>query len=236
MTGTKLLGGIYSQYDYFIVTKLIDIVSWSVFIHISINKYIKKHKSSITSRVSIHCFQKKKNLVKVKSYYSLNVKLNVILVGFLVVLILLFINELLFSLYGDKWSSSIIYIKILSIAFLIGSTVHSNTILLRSIGLPGKELKIQLLKILIFLPLIYFSTFYYGLIGTSISILIYIVITVIIALYIFKSLLKYTINDYIMMLLNPFSNNIFLLHSLYLVQVTNILLVNIIFIQYCILV
>ena len=84
VTGTKLLGGIYSQYDYFIVTKLIDIASLGLYsFAFQLTSILRNTISSITSRVFYPLFSKsKKNLTKVKSYYSLNVKLNVILVDF----------------------------------------------------------------------------------------------------------------------------------------------------------
>ena len=89
-------------------------------------------------------------------------------------------------------------IKILSLASLIQVLVSSNTSLIRSLGLPKLEFKIQSFKVfIIFIPTITILTYYYGVTGTSIAVLSNSVFSVFIALYFLNRLINYSIINFL---------------------------------------
>src|SRR5690606_9240909 len=120
-----------------------------------------------------------------KKHYLNVVKYNSIVVFPIMLFFIAFADTVIIPVFGDKWFEAIVPLKILSVAVMVHMMVNSNTALIRGLGKPGLEMKLQVLKAVIFLPLIYMGIKYYGLSGAAGAILLNKIIAVIIAQYTF---------------------------------------------------
>jgi O-antigen/teichoic acid export membrane protein len=74
--------------------------------------------------------------------------------------------------------------------------VNSNTALIRGVGKPALELKIQFFKaIFLYFPSIFIGTYFYGIIGAAYAIVFNKAVSVVIAQYFLKKLFNITIKD-----------------------------------------
>ncbi len=73
---------------------------------------------------------------------------------------------------------------------MVHMLVNSNTALIRGMGRPGLELKLQLFKAVIFVPMLVAGIVYYGIIGAAWAILINKAVAFLVAQYSFNYLLK----------------------------------------------
>lgn len=200
-TGSKIVNAFYSQFDYFIVGKILNETILGLYsFSFQLTSILKNSFISITAKVLYPVYSKFQNdITKVKKYYSYSVKCNLIILGYLILFLILFSEELLVMFYGNKWLESVQIIKILSLASLIQVLVSSNTSLIRSLGYPKLEFKIQSFKVfVIFIPTITFLTYYYGVMGTSVAVLSNSVFSVFIALYFLNRLINYSLINFLL--------------------------------------
>jgi O-antigen/teichoic acid export membrane protein len=96
--------------------------------------------------------------------------------------------------FGSKWHETVVPLQILSFSVMLHILVSGNTALLRGLGLPGLEMKQQVLKAVIFLPSLAIGIYYGGIIGAAWAILLNKLIGVLIAQYTFTYLIPIKIS------------------------------------------
>ncbi|MFZ2498681.1 lipopolysaccharide biosynthesis protein [Methanosarcina sp.] len=116
---------------------------------------------------------------------------------------------------GDKWTSAVIPIQILSIFGLSKSIAASNGSLRNSLGRPDIEVKLTLLQIMIFLIIFYPLTIYKGIIGMCIAVLVSALITHISSFIINQQLFDIKIIDVVKAIYIYFLNALLMLLILY---------------------
>lgn len=76
-------------------------------------------------------------------------------------------------LFGQKWIDSLIVIKLISVSVIIQILTNSFSTIMRANNKSFVEFKLQVIKVFIFyLPIIFVGTYYYGLIGCSIAVIV----------------------------------------------------------------
>lgn len=172
-TLSELINRLSSNGDYFIVGKLLGkielgLYSFAFILTDSIRVQIKM----IIDTVMYPVFSKlqgdkkqQENLLSKTIFY--NCITTAPIMG------LLFLNpELITIVFGDKWIDSLLVIKIIALAAIVQILTNSFPTLMRANGLARIEFNYQLIKVFIlFLPLVFLGTYYYGIIGCSLSIL-----------------------------------------------------------------
>jgi teichuronic acid exporter len=82
-------------------------------------------------------------------------------------------TELITYIFGEKWVGSLIVIKIIAISVVIQIVTNSFSTIMRANDKSYLEFKLQALKVFVFyLPLIFIGTYYYGLVGCSIAVVL----------------------------------------------------------------
>jgi len=173
-TLSELINRLSSNGDYFIVGKLLGkielgLYSFAFILTDSIRVQIKM----IIDTVMYPVFSKlqgdkkqQENLLSKTIFYNC-------IIACPIMGLLFFNSQLITIVFGDKWIESLLVIKIISLYVIVQVVSSSFPTLMRANGLAKIEFNYQLVKVFIlFLPLIFIGTFYFGIIGCSISILI----------------------------------------------------------------
>jgi len=82
-------------------------------------------------------------------------------------------TEWITYIFGEKWSGSLVVVKIIAVSVVIQIITNSFSTIMRANDKSYVEFKLQTVKVFVFyLPLIFLGTYYYGLIGCSIAVVI----------------------------------------------------------------
>ena len=197
-TGTQLTNSVTSQIDYLLIGKLVDKNHLGIYaFSFQITSIIRSAVVGIISKVMYPVYAKIRDDKKaLRNYYGQIVKFNTLIVSSIMILFFLYTEPIIQMFYGTKWNESIDIIKILSISSIITVMAGSNTSLIRALGYPSLEFKIQLLKtIFLYIPSILIGTYFYGIVGTAWSIFFNGIVSVIIAMYFMNKLIGFNYYD-----------------------------------------
>lgn len=199
-TGTNLVNNTVSKIDYLLIGKLLSASSLGIYtLAFILTDTLRSQIMAIMNKVMYPVYGQLQNEhEKIKEYYLNVVKYNSIIIYPVMGFLIIFGEEFIINFFGEKWEEAILPLQILSLSVIFHMMVNSNTALIRGLGRPGLELKIQLSKaIFLYLPSIFIGTYYFNLIGASIAILINKLISVFIAQYFLKKLLAITFQNLI---------------------------------------
>lgn len=195
-TGTNVINYFINNVDYLLIGKVLSAQALGAYTFAFVLTDTFRGKlMSVINNVMYPLYGKKQGDPEaLKKYYLKVVSYNSIIVYPIMVLLLTLAEPIILNIFGDKWHDSIIPLKILSVSVMIHMLVNSNTALIRGLGKPGLEMKLQLFKAFIFIPTLVFGIYTNGIIGASWAILINKVIAVIIAQYTFNKLINIKIS------------------------------------------
>jgi teichuronic acid exporter len=197
-TGTNFLNNLMNKLDYLLIGKLVSASALGNYtLAFVLTDTFRSQLMGIMGKVMYPVYGKlQDDKLSIKKYYKNVVKYNSILV-FPIMLILFFNSkELILSFFGEKWFDSIFPLKVLSISVLFHMMVNSNTVVIRGMGKPKLEMKIQFWKsILLYVPLISIGVYFYGIVGASLAYLTIKILSVFIVQFYMKKLIEYTYSD-----------------------------------------
>jgi teichuronic acid exporter len=205
-TGTQLLSKFASQIDYLLVGKFLGAASLGIYSFAFIlTDTFRSQLMMILNKVMYPIYSKLQNdRTKLIHYYYQVVLYNAIVIYPIMFFLVYFGDYLIPQVFGDKWNEAVLPIKVLAVSVVIHVLVGSNTSLMRAIGKPGLELKLQIIKtLLFFVPFVTIGTIYFGLIGTSVGYLIAKVFTVTLSSIVMKTILKMNIKKLILNVIPP---------------------------------
>ena len=197
-TGTNIINNFIAKIDYLLIGKLLSASSLGVYTFaFLLTDTLRSQIMAVMNKVMYPIYGKLQgDIPQIRKYYLNVVKYNSIIVYPIMGFFLLFGDEFIDMFFGQKWIESSLPLKILSLSVIFHMMVNSNTALIRGLGKPALELKIQLFKsAFLYLPLIFSGTYYYGIIGASLAILLNKIISVFIAQYFLKRLIGVCMYD-----------------------------------------
>ncbi|AEL26814.1 lipopolysaccharide biosynthesis protein [Cyclobacterium marinum] len=212
-TGTVLTNYVISNVDYLLIGKLVSAQALGAYTFAFILTDIFRSKlMGVMNTVFYPLYSKMQdNPASLKKYYLKVVEYNSIVIYPIMIFFILMADPVVLILFGDKWMNSLDPLQILSLAVMVHMMVNSNTALIRGLGKPDLEMKLQVIKAIIYLPMVYYAITNYGILGASIAVLINKVIAVIIAQITFKKYLSVNIstNDFLLAIRLPMLAAIF---------------------------
>ena len=129
--------------------------------------------SNVISRVSFPLYSKlQDNLSKLKDAYLKVLQLVTFISFPMAGLIFILAPEFTRLFLGEEWIPIVPVIKVLALAGLIRSLITTTIPLFRAIGRPKIETRWQMVRLFVLIVLIYPLTITYGILGTSISVLL----------------------------------------------------------------
>jgi len=134
------------------------------------------------------------NLDQVRRYYLKVIEYNSIVVFPIMVFLVVYGHEVVYSFWGEKWMETIEPLKILAVSVMFHMMVNSNTVLIRGLGFPKLEMNLQIFKAVIFVPFLFVFIHFWGIRGAAWAVLVNKVIAVCLAQYTFNRLINVKIS------------------------------------------
>ncbi|MDM8176665.1 lipopolysaccharide biosynthesis protein [Olivibacter sp. 47] len=206
-TGTNVLNYLINNVDYLLIGKLLSaqLLGAYTFAFILTDTF-RSRLMAVINNVMYPLYGKKQTDHKaLKSYYLKVINYNSLIIYPIMTAFCALAEPIILVFFGDKWEMAIEPLRILAIAVMFHMMVNSNTALIRGVGRPGLEMKLQLVKAVIFLPMLLAGIYYYGIIGAAWAILLNKVIAVLIAQYTFNKLLaiKVSTKEFLVAIKDP---------------------------------
>ena len=208
-TGTSLSNYFIGNADtiligYFVSTHMLGVYSFAFLI----TDIFRSKLMNVVNVVMYPVYGKiQDDLRSLKAKYLKVVSYNAIVIYPIMTVLIIYTKDILNYFYGSKWDESVIAVQLLALSVMIHMLVNSNTTLIRGMGKPMLEFKLQLLKSIIFVITIFIGVYYGGIVGVSCAVVANKVIAVLIAQYTFtrKLHIKITASDWAKAIYAPVS-------------------------------
>jgi len=191
-TGTNIVNYLINNIDYLLIGKVLSaqLLGAYSFAFVLTDTFRSKLMAVINNVMYPLYGKKQSEPEAIKKYYLKVVSYNCIIV-FPIMLVLFTIAEpFVMNFFGSKWQESILPLKILSISIMIQMLVNSNTVLIRALGRPGLEMKLQLVKSAVYVPAVVYGLYSNGIVGVSWAIFCSRIFNVLLAQYTFNYLIS----------------------------------------------
>lgn len=195
-TGTNVVNYAINNVDYLLIGKVLSAQSLGAYTFAFVlTDTFRGRLMSVINNVMYPLYGKKQNEPEaLKKYYLKVVNYNSICIYPIMVVLFTLAQPIIENVFGTKWHESIEPLKILSISVMVHMLVNSNTALIRGLGRPGLEMKLQLVKALIFVPTLVLGIYKGGIVGAAWAVLINKAVAVLIAQYTFNRLINIKIS------------------------------------------
>jgi teichuronic acid exporter len=195
-TGTSVVNYLINNIDYLLIGKLLSAQALGSYTFAFVlTDTFRSRLMAVINNVMYPMYGKKQSDPEsLKRYYLKVVNYNSIFIYPIMVFMAALGEPFITYFFGVKWLDAITPLQVLSVSVMVHMMVNSNTALIRGMGRPDLELKLQIFKSAIFVPILAAGIFYYGIVGAAWAVLINKVIAVIIAQYTFNKLLNIKIS------------------------------------------
>ncbi|AMR34628.1 lipopolysaccharide biosynthesis protein [Mucilaginibacter sp. PAMC 26640] len=194
--GANVFTYFYNNVDYLLIGKLLGASTLGTYTFaFVITDTFRSRIMAVINNVMYPIYGKKQSEpIALKRYYLKVVQINCLLVFPIMLFLVLLGAPFVLYIFGTKWQGAIIPLQILSVSVMFQMMVSGNTALIRGLGKPGLDMKLQILKASLFVPTLAYATIYYGIIGASIAILFNKFLLIVIAQFTFNFLLPVKIS------------------------------------------
>jgi O-antigen/teichoic acid export membrane protein len=189
-TGSNILNYMYNNIDYLLIGKLLGASVLGIYtLAFVLTDTFRSRIMAVINNVMYPIYGRKQNdFAALKGYYLKVVQFNCIVVFPIMVFFIVLGKPFVINVFGLKWQEAVVPLQILAGSVMFHILVSGNTALLRGIGRPGLEMKLQIVKALIFLPTLAVGIEYYGIVGAAWAILFNKFVVVVVAQYSFKQI------------------------------------------------
>jgi O-antigen/teichoic acid export membrane protein len=197
-TGTSVINYGINNIDFLIIGKLLSAQALGAYsFAFVLTDTFRSRLMLVVNNVMYPFYGKKQSdPISLKSYYLKVIRYNSIVIYPIMVFMVVLGEPFIVTFFGSKWKDAVTPLQILSFSVMIHMLVNSNTALIRGMGRPDLEMKLQTLKAVIFIPMLILGIYQYGIIGAAWAVLINKVIAVIIAQYTFNYLLNIKLSTF----------------------------------------
>jgi O-antigen/teichoic acid export membrane protein len=190
-TGTNIINYFINNIDYLLIGKLLSATALGSYTFAFVlTDTFRSRLMAVINNVMYPIYGKNQgDHVSLKKYYLKVISYNSIIVYPIMIFMLAVGEAFILRFFGDKWSGSTPALQILAVSVMVHMLVNSNTALIRGMGKPGLEFKLQIIKSIIFIPTLYYGIVHWGITGAACAILMNKLVAVIVAQYTFNYLL-----------------------------------------------
>lgn len=195
-TGSNILNYVYNNIDYLLIGRLVSSSALGVYsLAFVLTDTFRSKIMAVMNRAIYPFYGRNQNDPAVlKKYYLKVVQFNCIVIYPIMIFFCMLGRPFLLDFFGANWEQTILPLQILSVSVMFHMMVSGNTALLRGLGRPGLEMKLQIIKTVIYVPVLAVGVIYYGAAGAAAAVLINKIVGVVIAQYVFSKLLTVKIN------------------------------------------
>ena len=189
-TGSNIMNYLYNNIDYLLIGKLLGASVLGIYtLAFVLTDTFRSRVMAVINNVMYPVYGRKQNdFAALKNYYLKVVQFNCILIFPIMVFFIVLGKPFIVNVFGLKWQEAVAPLQILAGSVMFHILVSGNTALLRGVGRPGLEMKLQIVKALVFLPTLAFGIEKYGIIGAAWAILFNKFVVVMVAQYSFRQI------------------------------------------------
>ncbi|MBL4677582.1 MAG: lipopolysaccharide biosynthesis protein [Mucilaginibacter sp.] len=197
-TGANIFTYLYNNIDYLLIGKLLGAPILGIYTFaFVITDTFRSRVMAVVNNVMYPLYGKKQDdPVLLKRYYLRVVQINCLVIFPIMLLFAQLGEPFVINIFGAKWQKAILPLQILSFSVMFQMMVSGNTALIRGLGKPGLDMKLQILKAVLFVPTLAYATINYGIIGASVAVLFNKFLLVVIAQFTFRYLLSVKISTF----------------------------------------
>ncbi|WP_242916734.1 lipopolysaccharide biosynthesis protein [Pontibacter liquoris] len=238
-TGTNLFNNLISNIDYLLIGKLLSAAALGTYtLAFVLTDTFRNQLMAMMGKVMYPVYGKKQDDPKaLKRYYLKVVKYNSIFVYPAMIFFITLGTPFVQNYFGQKWIGAIEPLKILAVSVMIHMLTNSHASLIRGLGKPKLEMKIQFFKaVFLYVPLISLGIHFYGIVGAAYAYVLNKIFEVFIAQYFLKKLVNVTFGELLFHMRTPLIASVvaFIVStSLYSLHLHYILCGVALFISYC---
>lgn len=191
--GTSIVGVLLSNFDYLLVGKFVSAAALGTYtMAFILTDTVRSQIMSVVNSVMYPVYsQSQGDLPLLREYYLNVVKLNSLIVFPVMGVLLIYADPLIPTIFGDKWTPSVLPAQILAVSVMVHMMANSNTILIRGVGRADMEFKLQMIKtFVIFLPSLFIGIYYFKEVGAAFAVLFNKVASVAIAYIVLNKLVE----------------------------------------------
>jgi len=169
-SGTRIFSTLTYNIDNLMIGKMLGASLLGAYtLAFSLTENLRQMLSGVLNKVMYPVFGKNQDdRGKLKGYFLKIINLNALAIYPVMAFFLVFAEDIIIYLFGDKWEMAIVPLQILSVAMMIHLLVNSFASIIRGLGKPKLEMKIIVgLNIFILLPGLYLGITYFGLVGAT---------------------------------------------------------------------
>jgi teichuronic acid exporter len=206
-TGSHVFNVVISKMDYLLIGKLLSASALGAYtLAFVLTDSFRSQLMGIINKVMYPLYGQKQDDPKIlKAYYLQVVKFNSLLICPIMILLVALGEPIILNFFGAKWQETIMPLQILSLSVIVHMTVSSHSSLIRGLGLPRLDMKLQLFKaVFLYAPLISAGVFYYGIVGAASAFLVSRIFETAIAQYYLKKLVNVSYADLFASIKVPF--------------------------------
>ncbi|PKV62619.1 lipopolysaccharide biosynthesis protein [Pontibacter ramchanderi] len=196
-TGSHLVNFLILNIDYLLIGKLLSAAALGKYtLAFVLTDTFRNQLTTMVNKVMYPVYsQQQSDLPALKRYYYKVVKLNGAIVYPIMLFFIVLGEPFVLGFFGEKWIGTILPLKILSVSVMLHMLVSSHAILIRGIGKPGAEMKMQFLKALLYVPSISVGIYFYGIVGAAWAYVLNKTLEVAIAQFYLNKLLHVSLKD-----------------------------------------
>ena len=197
-SGTSIISSITYNIDNLFIGKLLGAGPLGAYtLSFSLTEQIRQAISGILNKVMYPVFgQKQKDIGLLKNYFLSIVRINAILIYPVMIFLVLFAEEVIVGIFGERWQQAVQPLQILAVAMMVHLLVNSFASLLRGIGKPKVELYVMSgLTLFVLVPGMFIGIHLYGLIGAAVAILVHKVFLALVGLFVLAKYIHVSFKD-----------------------------------------
>lgn len=206
-TGTSVVNNLINQLDYLLVGKIVSSYALGIYTFaFVVTVTLKDNLISVVNSVMFPAYSRVQDDKKqVGVYYLTSIKYNAALVYLMAAGLLVVGDEIILSFFGNKWSESIPIMQILTVSVVFHMFINGHTVVLRSLGEPGLEFRLQSFKgFFFFAPVLFVLVNYYGGVGAAVAVTLNKIAAIPLAFYYLKKYVDISVVDQVRSVLWPF--------------------------------
>ncbi|MFD2515177.1 lipopolysaccharide biosynthesis protein [Pontibacter locisalis] len=196
-TGTNFLTVLMSSIDYLLIGKLVSASALGVYtLAFMLTDTFRNQLTKMINKVMYPVYgQNQHDPGILQRMYFKVVKYNSIALYPVMTFLIVLGEPFILGFFGAKWVESVLPLKILAFSVMIHLLVNSHAVLLRGLGKPKIEMRMQFIKSTLYVPTIMLGVYWYGIVGAALAYVLNKVLEVAIAQYYLKKYLNVTLID-----------------------------------------
>jgi teichuronic acid exporter len=170
ITGSKIVLNLASNADYLLIGKIEGSEAVGIYtLAFMMTSLVMGQITTMLDTVMFPFYSKMQDdFEKLKRYYLILIGYYTLIIYPIMITLFLFTNEIVEFFFGIKWIYAVVPIKILSISVMVNILTSGYGLLLRSIGKPDREFRIQrITSLFVYMPCLTLGVYLYGTVGAA---------------------------------------------------------------------